>query len=102
MTAKLVVLYTQPDDADAFDAHYRDVHAPLVDPIPGLLRWELAKIVAAADPGDLPYYQIAELHFADADAITAAFATEEGQAAAADYGQIAPPGSRMFIAVADD
>ena len=101
MSAKLVVLYGTPDDPASFDAHYRDVHAPLVDKIPGLERWSLAKFVGAADNGDVPYYQIAELHFADADAIQAAFGSGEGQEAAADYGQVAPAGSRMFIAVSD-
>ncbi|HEY8301637.1 MAG TPA: EthD family reductase [Jatrophihabitans sp.] len=101
MSAKLVVLYATPDDPAAFDAHYRDVHGPLVDKIPGVQRWSLAKFVGAADEGDVPYYQIAELHFADPDALQAAFASNEGKAAAADYGQIAPAGSRMFIAVDD-
>ena len=35
MTLKLVVLYTQPDDHDAFDRHYLGTHAPLVHAIPG-------------------------------------------------------------------
>ena len=101
MSAKLVVLYGTPEDAAAFDTHYRDVHAPLVEKIPGLERWSSAKFVGAADNGDVPFHQIVELHFADADAVHAAFASDEGQAAAADYSQLAPPGSRMFIAVAD-
>lgn len=99
MAAKLVVLYAKPDDSDAFDAHYRDVHGPLVDKIPGLQRWSVAKFVAAADGGEVAYYQIAELHFAAPGDIDAAFASDEGKAAAADYGQIAPEGSRMFVAV---
>ena len=101
MTAKLVVLYATPDDPAAFDAHYRDVHVPLVEKIPGVQRWSVAKFVGAADDGDVPFHQIVELHFADPDALRAAFASDEGKAAAADYGQLAPAGSRMFIAVAD-
>jgi uncharacterized protein (TIGR02118 family) len=101
MAAKLVVLYGTPDDADAFDAHYRDVHAPLVEKLPGLQRWSQAKIVAAADGGDLPFHLVVELHFADRSALEAAFGSDEGKAAAADYGQIAPSGSRMFVAVSD-
>ena len=101
MAAKLVVLYGKPDDPDAFDAHYRDVHGPLVDKIPGLQRWSQAKIVGAADGGDLSYYLVVELHFADRSDLDAAFGSDEGKAAAADYGQIAPEGSRMFVAVTD-
>ena len=61
MSAKLVVLYAPAADPAAFDEHYRDVHAPIVDTIPGLQRRSLAKFVGAADDGDVPYYQIAEL-----------------------------------------
>ena len=27
---RLIVLYSTPEDPDAFDAHYRDVHTPIV------------------------------------------------------------------------
>jgi uncharacterized protein (TIGR02118 family) len=101
MTVKLVVLYTQPDDAPAFDEHYLAVHGPLVESIPGLLRWEGARFSAAADGGELTYHRIAELFFEDMDALGAALGTDEGKATAEDYGKIAPPGSRMFIAAVD-
>ena len=102
MTVKVVVLYTQPDDADAFDQHYLNTHAPLVAKLPGLLRFEAGTMVAALDGGELTYHRCAELYFADQDALGAAFGTPEGGATAADYQQIAPPGSRMFIEVLDD
>jgi uncharacterized protein (TIGR02118 family) len=101
MTVKLVVLYTQPDDADAFDRHYLGVHGPLVDKIPGLERFESARIVAAADGGDTTYHRIAELYFTDQAALQAALGSDEGKSTAGDYQQIAPPGSRMFVASVD-
>ena len=101
MTVKLVVLYTQPDDADAFDKHYLAEHGPLVDKLPGLLKWEGARMVAALDGGEVSYHRTAELWFADQASLDAAFGSEEGQATAADYGRIAPPGSRMFVAEVD-
>jgi hypothetical protein len=42
------------------------------------------------------------LYFADDAALQAAFASKEGQATAADYQEIAPPGSRMFLAAVDE
>ena len=101
MTVKLVVLYTQPDDPDAFDEHYLGVHAPLVEKIPGLQRFEGARLVAAADGGEQTYFRIAELWFADQAALQAALGSDEGKATAADYQQIAPTGSRMFVAAVD-
>jgi uncharacterized protein (TIGR02118 family) len=102
MTVKLVVLYTQPVDADRFDEHYLAVHGPLVEKIPGLERWEGARILAAPDGGEPTYHRIAELYFTDQAALQAALGSDEGRATAADYQQIAPPGSRMFVAAVDD
>ena len=102
MTVKLVVLYTQPDDPDRFDDHYLGVHGPLVEQIPGLERWEAARFVSALDGGDQTYHRIAELYFADQAALQAALGSDESGATAADYQQIAPPGSRMFVAAIDD
>jgi uncharacterized protein (TIGR02118 family) len=101
MTVKLVVLYTQPDDAEAFDEHYLGVHAPLVEQVPGLMRFEGARFVAAADGGETTYHRVAELWFEDQESLDAGLGSEEGKATARDYRQIAPPGSRMFVAVVD-
>jgi uncharacterized protein (TIGR02118 family) len=102
MTVKLVVLYTQPDDADAFDQHYAGTHMPLVDKIPGLERTETGKIGAAIDGGDKTYYRITELYFAAQAALQAGFGSDEGMATAGDYQKIAPAGSRMFVVPVDD
>jgi uncharacterized protein (TIGR02118 family) len=102
MTVKLIVLYTQPEDPAAFDEHYLGVHVPLVAKIPGLQRAETGKISAVLDGGEQTYYRVAELYFADQDAMGAAFGSPEGGATAQDYAQIAPPGSRMLVEVVDD
>jgi uncharacterized protein (TIGR02118 family) len=101
MTVKLMVLYTQPADAAGFDEHYLGTHMPLVQTLPGLQRAETGKFVAALDGGDATFHRCAELYFADQAALDAAFGSAEGQATAADYTQIAPPGSRLFIEYLD-
>ncbi|HEY7144949.1 MAG TPA: EthD family reductase [Streptosporangiaceae bacterium] len=102
MTVKLVVLYTHPDDMAAFDAHYFGTHMPLVAALPGLERAETGSFTAALDDGGHTYYRAAELYFADQAALQAAFGSATGKATAADYQQIAPPGSRMFVEVLDE
>lgn len=102
MTVKLVVLYTHPDDTDAFDRQYAGVHMPLVDKIPGLLRTETGKVRTALDGGEKIYYRITELYFADQEALQAGFGSDEGKATAADYQKIAPAGSRMFLVPVDE
>jgi uncharacterized protein (TIGR02118 family) len=102
VTVKLVVLYTQPSDPDAFDRHYLGTHMPLVRQVPGLQRAESGRFTTALDGSEQTYHRIAELYFADQSALQAGFGSAEGQATAADYQQIAPPGSRMFIELIDD
>ena len=102
MTVKLVVLYTHPGDPGAFDKHYLGTHMPLVLKIPGLQRAESGRIMTALDGGEQTYHRVAELYFADQAALEAGFGSPEGGATAADYQQIAPPGSRMFIEILDD
>ena len=102
MTVKLVVLYTQPADSGAFDQHYLGVHVPLVQAIPGLQRFEAGRFEGALDGGEHSWYRIAELYFADRAALDGALSSAEGQATAADYGKLAPPGSRMFIETVDE
>jgi uncharacterized protein (TIGR02118 family) len=102
MTVKLVVLYTQPDSPEEFDQHYFGVHMPLVSALPGLQRTETGRPTAAVDRGELTFYRITELYFADQGALEAAFGSAEGSATAADYQKIAPPGSRMFLTVLDE
>lgn len=102
MTVKLVVLYTTPADPAAFDEHYLSVHAPLARAMPGLQHFESGRFIAAADGADLSYYRVAELTFADQGALAAASASPQGQQTVADYQQIAPEGSRMFVSATDE
>ena len=102
MTVKLVVLYTQPEDPEAFDRQYLGVHMPMVREIPTLARAESGRFYAAADGAEKTWYRIAELYFADQDALNAGMGSEPGKAVATDYAKIAPPGSRLFVATVDE
>jgi uncharacterized protein (TIGR02118 family) len=102
MTVKLVVLYTQPTDPEAFERHYLSAHMPLAAAMPGLIRAESGKFAAGPAGSPQAYYRSAELWFADQAALGAAFASPEGKATAADYAQIAPEGSIMLVQELDD
>ena len=98
MTAKVLVFYTQPDDPDAFNKHYREQHMPLAHAIPGQDRSaETGLIVAEADGGDPLWYRVTELHFPDRATLDAGLASKEAQAAVEDFTKIAPRGSRILI-----
>ena len=93
---KLTVLYGPPTDASAFDAHYRDVHAPLAKKIPGLTRFE-AGTVTTLDGSEPPYHLMAQLWFDDMTSFGDGMASPEGQAAAADIGAFATGGVTTLL-----
>ncbi len=95
--ASLIVLYGKPADPAAFDAYYRDRHIPLAKTIPGLRRYEVSDGAIATPNGPADIHLIATLTFDDVAAIQAAFASPEGQAAAADVGNFAAGGAEMLI-----
>jgi uncharacterized protein (TIGR02118 family) len=95
--AQLVVTYRTPADIAAFDRHYADVHAPLAHRIPGLRRFETSAGPVMTPEGPSDIHLIAILHFDDMAAIAAAFASPEGQAAAADVANFATGGASMLM-----
>jgi len=98
MTAHFIVLYGTPADPAAFDRYYRDVHLPLAHRLPGLRSYTVARDASTVRGGD-PYYIIAELEWDSMDDFRVAFASPEGQAAAADaarLAEMAPMHSMVF------
>lgn len=89
---KLVVLYSTPADPDHFRDYYVTKHLPLVTKMPGLLAWRYSFDVEATD-GAAPYFAIFEADFADAAAMAASRASQEGRRAAADVANYATGGA---------
>src|SRR5258708_38510851 len=61
MTTKLIVIYDQLEDAEAFFKHYEEVHMPLVKRTPGLQRLVLNRVLGAGFGGFAPYPAAAEI-----------------------------------------
>jgi len=76
--AKLVVLYPQPTDAEAFDKAYHTEHIPLFQrKMPGI-RLAVTTIKGAVS-GRPPYHLMAELWAPSIEALQAALGTPEAQ-----------------------
>ena len=97
MTVKLTVVYPQPEDVEAFDRHYFDVHMPIVARYPGLQRAEVARVTGAPGGREAPYHLVAEMWFADHDALNAALSSEPGRESGRDFRTFAPEGSFMLV-----
>ena len=94
---RLIVLYNKPDDTDAFDAHYRDMHMPIVSRYPNLRDVRLSK-VAGVGGRDSAYYLMAEMTFDTAADLDDAIMSEPGAESARDLRNFAGAGVTMFIA----
>jgi len=73
------------------EQHYASHHMLLVAAIPGLVRQETATVVgtpAGTPPG---FYRQADLHFQNMEALSAGFASAEGQKGAADAVELGEP-----------
>ena len=94
---RLVALYSQPEDPAAFDAHYRNVHAPIVDRYPNLVSMRLTRVDGV---GGRPaaYYLMAEMSFASRADLDDALASDAGRESGRDLRNFAGAGVTLFVA----
>jgi uncharacterized protein (TIGR02118 family) len=97
---RLIVLYNQPNDPAAFDAHYRDVHTPMVERYPKLQSLRLTKL---AGPGGrpAPYYLMAEMIFDSDGDLAEAVGSAPSAESARDLRNFAQAGVSVFVASDD-
>jgi uncharacterized protein (TIGR02118 family) len=97
VAARLIALYHQPDDPAAFDAHYREVHAPMVRRYPRLreLRLTRTEPVGGTKP---TIYLMAEMVFDSRADLDAALASEPGRESGRDLRNFAGAGVTLLIA----
>lgn len=77
---KLIALYGHPEDEEAFDQAYFSGHVPLIKQVPGLLDMRVFKPTRTL-MGEKAPYMIAEMDFADKDALKTALNSPEMAAA---------------------
>ncbi len=101
----LSAIYKTPEDSATFDAHYNDVHTPLVKKVPGLRKLEVTKFSKMLTPptstlAEQPYLQC-NMYFDDMDAFKSAMASEENKAAGKDLIGFAGPLVSMCVGKVD-
>jgi uncharacterized protein (TIGR02118 family) len=94
---RLIALYDHPKDPAAFDAHYRNVHAPIVQRYPRLVSMRLTK---ADGIGGRPAacYAMAEMSFASRADLDEALASDAGRESGRDLRNFAQAGVTLFVA----
>ena len=94
---RLIALYSQPEDPAAFDAHYRDVHSPIVARYPKLLATHLTRPDGVGGR-EAAFYLMAEMQFATRADLDDALASEAGRESGRDLRNFAGAGVTLFIA----
>lgn len=81
---KILVTYTRPDNPEAFDRYFSEVHAPMVRKIPGLKKLVINRITGNAMGGEPSLYLLVGLQFGPKEDFDAAMRSEENAAAGRD------------------
>jgi len=97
MAATMIAFYKEPPDREKFDKHLFEVHLPLVQKIPGLVKMEVHRFTGKS----APYYLMVTLYFNDKEERKAGLMNSpEGQAVTADtQNNVAP--DNIIVAFAD-
>lgn len=80
---KLVAIYRKPENVESFDQHYYNIHTPLAEKMPGLLKLEVNKIYGTP-MGESDLHLIAEMYFETKEALADALSSPEGRSAGKD------------------
>jgi uncharacterized protein (TIGR02118 family) len=89
---RLLVLYGQPKDPEAFLKYYYDVHVPIASRMKGLKKWDIGKALGTPGGEPSPYFYIADLYAESRQAMEAILESPEGRAAVRDVPNFATGG----------
>jgi uncharacterized protein (TIGR02118 family) len=99
--ARLVAIYKQPADVEAFKKHYFGTHIPLAKKMPGFRKYEVSHGPASVLAGPTDIYLIGTVYFDDLEAMNQAFVSPAGLATAADRRIYAPDDTGVQILAFD-
>ena len=93
---RLIALYSTPDDPVAFDAHYRDVHTPILRRYPKLTDLRLTRPdgLGGRPPA---FYLMAEMSFDSRAELDEAMASDAGRESGRDLRNFAQAGVTLLV-----
>jgi len=98
----VVVLYRKKDwSRERFRRYLEDVHGPMAEEIPGVLRYIQNHVVEDPHRNDPGWDAVVELYWETREAMEAAWRTPEGQSATSDLAVFADP-TRTTWSVVDE
>ena len=92
-----------PEDVDAFEEHYQQVHAPLAAKVPDMRRFVTVRPAEGLGGGDPAAYRIAQMSFDSKEALEQAEHSEEWAATTKDAGEMVERfGVSLSVAVGEE
>ncbi|WP_276261647.1 EthD family reductase [Haloglomus litoreum] len=87
---KLIAVWSAPDpeDEEAFEEHYQNVHAPKAAAVPNLQKLVTTRTSEGLEDADPAFYRVAEMVFETPEAMHEAEESEEWQAVREDAGEM--------------
>jgi uncharacterized protein (TIGR02118 family) len=99
---KMMVMYPQPTDVDAFEKVYLDEHVPLaVEKLAGKTKIVATRVTGSPD-GAPAFYRIAEVHFPSMDAFKACAGSQEGKLTLAHASAISTGGPPVVLVAEEE
>lgn len=99
---RILALHRQPEDPEAFERHYREIHTPLVLALPGVRNYRLGRVLRRGDGGEPEYFMVSDAYFDDEAALEAALESPEMQAALADVPNFSTGGVDIYFCESED
>jgi uncharacterized protein (TIGR02118 family) len=94
---KVIVIYPQPKDVNAFENAYNKEHIPMaVEKLKGKTKAVLTKVIGSPQ-GTAPFYRIAEIHFPSRQALEDCLASKGAQETVAHAISISSGGPPIFL-----
>lgn len=94
---RVSVLYGTPEDPQAFDDYYENVHIPIARKMKGLTRWTLTRVDDQNGDVTPGIHLVADLYTRTKEEMDAVLASPEGQAASADVANFATGGATFLV-----
>lgn len=82
--SKLIALYKQPKDKEAFDDYYENIHTPITAKIPGLREMKVTKFQSTPMGTESPYYLMCEMTYDSPEDLKNGLRSPEGRASGKD------------------
>ena len=99
---RITALHGHPEDPEAFDRYYRDVHTPIVQRIPGVRNVRFGRTVRTVDGEKPPFYLVSDTYFDDFDSLNRALDSPEMLEALSDVPNFATGGVTIMFCECED